>query len=226
MASVNGLEWIDNYLHRVGSRVLEVGSKKYKDHAFLDLKNHLREKSEAVSVIGCDLSAGENVDVVVDLTAPRDEVLQAFGGKAAFDTVFCISVLEHVPNVFAAAKNIHELLRPGGSLFLSVPFVFRYHGYPGDLWRFTPEAVLHLFPDIDFKDMKYSTVTTMEPGDSMSLSENRVEKLNRFLYRPKDADDKVERKRAKAAGEPVTAYSLAPAMINMLGFRKKPGREQ
>ncbi len=219
MASVNTLDWIGEHLPHVGSDVLEVGSKKYKEHAFLDLKAFLGERKQGVQVLGCDLSAGENVDVEVDLTAPREQVLAAFGGKT-FDTVFCVSVLEHVPNVFAAAQNIQHLLRPGGALFVSVPFVFRYHGYPGDLWRFTPEAVLHLFPDVDFRDMEFSTVTTMEQGDAMPLRGTGVEKLNRFLFRPKGREEKIERKRAKAAGEDVDPYSLAPAMINMLGLRK------
>lgn len=221
MASVNVLEWITDFDKYVGSDILEVGSRKYKEHAFLDLKSFLHGRNPAPKVVGCDLSAGENVDVVVDLTAPAADVLRSFGGKT-FDTIFCISVLEHVPNVFAAASNIQQLLAPGGALYLSVPFVFRYHGYPGDLWRFTPEAILHLFPEIDFRDLRYSTVTTMEQGDSMSLAGARMEKLNRFLYRPKGAEEKAERKRAKAAGEEVVAYSLAPAMINMLGLRKKP----
>lgn len=219
MASTNVMEWITAHADKVGANVLEVGSKKYKEHAFLDLKGILAGLGRQADILGCDLSAGDNVDVVVDLTGPADEVMGKFEGRR-FDTVFCVSVLEHVPNVFAAARNIERLLAPGGAVFISVPFVFRYHGYPGDLWRFTPEAVLHLFPEVDFRDLEYSTLSTMELGDSMSLAGNQVEQMNRFLFRPKSRKEQLERKRAKAAGEPVPAYSLAPSMINMLGFRK------
>jgi hypothetical protein len=92
MASINALEWIGGHLEHVGADLLEVGSKKYKEHAFLDLKTYLGERHQkAFSIVGCDISPGDNVDVTVDLTGPRQEVLDAFGRK--FDTVFCVSVL-------------------------------------------------------------------------------------------------------------------------------------
>ncbi len=219
MASVNGLDWIREHLRYARGEALEVGSRRYKDHAFLDLRGFFARERPQVRLTGCDLSPGDNVDVVVDLAAAPARVQGAFGGRA-FDTVFCISVLEHVPAVFAAAANIERLLRPGGALYLSVPFVFRHHGYPDDFWRFTPAAVTHLFPGIDFRGLRHSCVTTLEEGDCMSLAGLRMEKLNRFLFRPRAREDRLERKRAKAAGEAVPAYSLAPALINMLGFRQ------
>ncbi len=219
MASANSLDWIREHLRHVGDEVLEVGSRRYKDHAFLDLKGFFAEHKPAARVTGCDLQAGDNVDVVVDLTHPPRQVARALGGRR-FDTVLCVSVLEHIPNVFAAAASIEALLRPGGALFVSVPFVFRYHGYPGDFWRFTPEAVVHLFPQVDFRDLSHSCVASLEEGDWMSLRGLNVQKLNRFLFRPREREEKQARKQAKAAGEPVPAYSLAPAMVNLLGWRK------
>lgn len=219
MASINVIEWIEKYTMHIGSDVLEVGAKRYKDHTYLGLCEFLAEKLPRSRLIRCDISAGEGVDVVLDITASPQAVQFALRNKT-FDSAFCISVLEHIPDVFSACKNISALLKPGGALFLSVPFVFRYHGYPGDLWRFTPEAVTYLFPDIDFLEYKYSTVTTLERDDRMSLKNGNLEKMNRFLYRPKSREDKVARKEAKQAGEAVEAYSLAPAMINMFGFKK------
>ncbi len=218
MASVNVMEWIATHLDRVGASALEVGSRRYKEHAYLGLREFLAERRPETGLVGCDLMAGDNVDVQLDLTAEHALVAQALGQRS-FDTVFCISVLEHVPDVFAACRNIAALLRPGGSLFVSVPFVFRYHGYPGDLWRFTPEAVCALFPTVDFRACADSMVSTLEEGDTMSLAGTRVEKLNRFIYRPKGRESKLQRKQAKLSGEAVEPYSLAPCMINMLGTR-------
>ncbi len=219
MASINVIDWIHKYTKHIGSDVLEVGAKRYKEHAYLDLREFFLEKLPHSKLIGCDISAGEGVDVVLDITAPSQVVKSTLRNKT-FDTVFCISVLEHIPDVFSACKNISTLLKPGGALFISVPFVFRYHGYPGDLWRFTPEAVRYLFPGIDFVDYQYSTITTLEQGDRMSLKGSNLEKMNRFIYRPRSREAKVARKEAKQGGETVEAYSLAPAMINMLGFKK------
>lgn len=219
MASINVIEWIEENITHVSHSALEVGSKRYKEHSYLGLREFLTEKLPGSRLIGCDISAGEGVDVVLDVTAPLQVVKSTLQSKT-FDTVFCVSVLEHIPDVFSACKNISALLNPGGALFVSVPFVFRYHGYPGDLWRFTPEAVTHLFPDIDFLDYKYSTVTTLEQDDRMSLKDRNLEKMNRFLFRPNSREEIIARKQAKRAGESVPPYSLAPAMINMLGFKK------
>lgn len=219
MASINVIEWIEKYARHVGSDVLEVGAKRYKKHADLGLREFLAKKLPQSKLIGCDLSSGEGVDVVLDITAPLKVVKSTLRNKT-FDSVFCVSVLEHIPDVFSACKNMSALLKPAGALFVSVPFVFRYHGYPGDLWRFTPEAVAYLFPDIDFLDYKHSTVTTLEQGDRMSLKDSNLEKINRFLYRPRSLEDKIARKEAKKAGVTIESYSLAPAMINMLGFKR------
>lgn len=219
MASANVNKWIEKNISYIGDDILEVGSKKYDDQSFLDLRNYFKNNKEYSTYLGCDISIGENVDIVVDLTNDLDSVREAFGNKQ-FDTLFCVSVLEHIPNVFTASSNITNLLLPGGALFISVPFVFRYHGYPGDLWRFTPEGIKHLFPDIDFYDYKFSTVSTLEEDDVMSLSGRNVEKLNRFIFRPKSREEKIKRKKLKAEGKKVDPYSLAPCMINMLGFKK------
>lgn len=220
MASVNVTEWIQKNIEHVGNSAIEVGSKRYKEHAYLDLRELLVEKKPTTSLIGCDLSPGNNVDVVLDLTAPL-KTIQSVLPRKTFDTIFCISVLEHIPNVFKACENMNSLLNPGGSVFISVPFVFRYHGYPGDLWRFTPEAIKFLFPEVDFADYKYSSISTLDQDDQMSLKGSNIEKMNRFLFRPKSREEKIKRKQAKLAGKAVESYSLAPAMINMLGFKRQ-----
>lgn len=38
-----------------------------------------------------------------------------------FDTIVCINVLEHIKDDAAALKNMHRLLKPGGTLILHVP---------------------------------------------------------------------------------------------------------
>lgn len=220
MASVNVTEWIQKNIEHVGDSAIEVGSKRYKEHAYLDLREILVKKKPTTSLIGCDLSPGSNVDIVLDLTAPL-QTIEAVLPRKKFDTIFCISVLEHIPNVFKACENISSLLNPGGSIFISVPFVFRYHGYPGDLWRFTPEAINFLFPEVDFADYRYSSISTLDQDDQMSLKGRNIEKMNRFLYRPKSREEKIRRKQAKLAGEVLESYSLAPAMINMLGFKRQ-----
>ncbi|MDQ1731411.1 MAG: hypothetical protein QOK10_1570 [Pseudonocardiales bacterium] len=55
----------------------------------------------------------------------------------SFDTVLCTSVLEHVDNAEAAVGEMVRILRPGGRLLITVPFLYPTHEPPYDFWRTT-----------------------------------------------------------------------------------------
>ena len=64
---------------------------------------------------------------------------------ATYDFIVCTEVLEHTLQPFAAVVELRRMLRPGGLLFLSVPFNFRIHGPLPDCWRFTEHGLRALF---------------------------------------------------------------------------------
>jgi SAM-dependent methyltransferase len=77
--------------------------------------------------------------------------------EASQDCVICFEVLEHVRDPFKAAQELIRILRPGGRLLLTVPFMTGYHGkgetpdhagYP-DFWRFTHQGLQVLFAELD-----------------------------------------------------------------------------
>lgn len=57
------------------------------------------------------------------------------------DTVLCTEVLEHVPDAAPMVQEMARVLRPGGRLLVTVPFVQPLHELPGDYHRFTPAAL-------------------------------------------------------------------------------------
>ena len=65
-------------------------------------------------------------------------------GDGVFDHVFCIEVLEHVPNPFGALAEIHRVLRPGGVLVLSVPNPYHVKELIWNLLRI-PDRQGHLY---------------------------------------------------------------------------------
>jgi hypothetical protein len=105
---------------------------------------------------GVDMQPGEGVDFVQNLE--HSPVYQTFGH------IECTSVLEHVERPWLMAANLEKMLEPGGSIFLSVPWVFNFHGYPQDLYRFSHVSFPILFPSIQWRDIRYSCRNGLQEG--------------------------------------------------------------
>lgn len=58
-----------------------------------------------------------------------------------FDLVVCISILEHVPNPQKAIAELNRVLKPGGEVWVQLPFQFPYHEAPKDYWRVSPDGL-------------------------------------------------------------------------------------
>lgn len=125
--------------------VLVVGSKIYEG------RQDWRERHP--DGVGLDMLAGDGVDIVHDL---ENATPAAFVG--AFAHIECISILEHTKRPWIVAEHLTEMLKTGGSIYLSVPFIWPYHGYPQDFWRITHEALPVLFPRIDWQIVKYKSL--------------------------------------------------------------------
>lgn len=62
----------------------------------------------------------------------------------AFDTVILSDVLEHLSDPAGALCEIHRVMARGGTLLLSVPFLYRIHEAPHDYFRYTEHGLRHL----------------------------------------------------------------------------------
>ncbi|MBN2024511.1 MAG: hypothetical protein JW809_17155 [Pirellulales bacterium] len=145
MGSLHQLHFVQRHAARLEGPFLEAGSKDYGNTQ--DLRSAFAGRGD---YLGVDREAGPGVDLVLDLTEDFPQVDAALAGRR-FGTIFCLSVLEHCWRPFAMADNLSRLLVPGGKLCVSAPFAFRIHAYPSDYWRFTPEGIRALFPEIAFR---------------------------------------------------------------------------
>ncbi len=137
-------EFEGEYVRPNAGRALIVGSQVYNDKEDRRLRY--------ADVVGMDMLAGPGVDVVIDLEEALPE------GLGTFRHIECMSVLEHSRRPWLLAANLERLLEPGGTIFVSVPFVWRNHAYPSDYWRMTTEAIRSLFPGIDWAELRYAHV--------------------------------------------------------------------
>lgn len=165
MGDINQLNFILRRAGQFCGPFLEIGSKDYGSTQ--DIRSIFSKQDE---YIGLDMEAGPGVDMVLDLTSEFDHVDDKLG-RRRFGTIFCLSVLEHCSNPFKMAENLTDLLKSDGKICLSVPFAWQVHGYPNDYWRFTPEGIKILFPQIQF-DMMNCVAATSKQDDFRPLNDD------------------------------------------------------
>jgi SAM-dependent methyltransferase len=89
--------------------------------------------------VGIDMEPGRDVDSV-----QRADKL-AFP-TSSWDTIVTTEMLEHDPYFWLSMREMARVLKPGGYLLLTTRGLgFPLHEYPSDLWRFTEDAIRHLF---------------------------------------------------------------------------------
>ena len=71
-----------------------------------------------------------------------------------FDLVICNNVLEHIPTPDKALGEVFRCLKPGGRLFLVVPFLFPLHDIPYDYFRYTEYSLMNLLKEWQEVDIK------------------------------------------------------------------------
>jgi ubiquinone/menaquinone biosynthesis C-methylase UbiE len=75
----------------------------------------------------------------------------------SLDAIICLAVLEHVENPIQAWQELYRALKPGGYVFIYVPFLYYYHaekGYYKDYWRFTRDTIDMLSRRFAFKEVQ------------------------------------------------------------------------
>ena len=91
---------------------------------------------------------GHTPDVIADLCSPLPF------GDAIADAVLMSWFLHMAPAPGEVLREVRRVLRPGGTLHLSVPLVFPITPEPSDYWRFTGPGVERLVADAGFSSSK------------------------------------------------------------------------
>jgi len=119
----------------IRGRVLEIKSSAYTER--------FGRAVTARDVLDID-AANTSATLVADLA--NTESLPA----AQFDCFILTQTLQMLYDVRAAVASAHRMLRPGGTLLVTVPCISRIiprYGLDADFWRFTPASCRRLFGD-------------------------------------------------------------------------------
>lgn len=145
----NNNRFVRDHLSFLKGRVIDLGCGQapYKQ----DILKYVEE------YIGVDWEKSfhdlSNVDVMADLTKrlPFKD--------ACADTVTAFKVMEHLPEPSFFLSECYRILRSGGSIFITVPFMWQVHEAPYDYYRYTRYGLEYLFKKNDFTDIQIKEKT-------------------------------------------------------------------
>ena len=127
----NRVQWVNHQLKKIepGKKILDVGAGELK---FKPSCSHLKYTSQDFCQYdgggdGTALQTGKwdtsKIDIVSDITLiPMPD--------ESYDVILCSEVLEHVPHPDIAIKEMARLLKPGGKLIVTAPFISFTHFSP------------------------------------------------------------------------------------------------
>jgi SAM-dependent methyltransferase len=98
-------------------------------------------EAEVTEYTGVDRHPGPRVDIVVGRTGPWPIESESY------DTVICTQVLEHVQDLPDTLGEIDRILKPGGKIVITLPFLYNAHGVPEDYRRLSVDGVRSHFSE-------------------------------------------------------------------------------
>lgn len=138
-ASINDFVRRAAALAPAGARVLDAGAGECIYRPLFEGKRYI-STDRGVGDAGWDYTG---LDALADLE-------RVPFGAGAFDFVLCTETLEHVARPGRVLSELARVLKPGGTLALSVPFLHPVHQAPHDYYRYTPYGLRHLLGEAGF----------------------------------------------------------------------------
>lgn len=87
-----------------------------------------------------------------------------------FDFAVCFNTLEHVYDPRHSLAEALRVLKPGGKLVVTVPWMFRIHAHPDDYNRNTPSWWKQTFDDLGFSGMSLKPLVWGRNSTALTIS--------------------------------------------------------
>ena len=138
--------YVDSFFHHhvssipKNSQILDLGGNKTQKRGDFNIEKY------ALKVSYFNLSTVKQPDVQADaIHLPICD--------NSFDVVICAEVLEHLRSPIDVIREAYRVLRPSGTILVTVPFLFPIHSDPYDFGRYTDYYWLEIFRDTGFQDI-------------------------------------------------------------------------
>jgi SAM-dependent methyltransferase len=129
---------LEKILPSLSGTVLDVGcGEKPYDYLLNHAENH----------VGIDVVAGPEVDHIVGPTDPWPFA------DDSIDNVIATQVLEHTEQYEYTLAEVQRVIKPGGQVVLSFPFLYNEHGSPHDFQRFSAHRAATLLPELTLDEV-------------------------------------------------------------------------
>jgi len=117
------------YEQRVASKdlVLDVGGRNAQSRSHRQLRE--LSSNPDTRIVSTDVVDDYQPDLI-------DDICHSTIDDETYDGVYVDAILEHVEEYWLAMDNIHRILKPGGEVFIYVPFFWEVHDLM-DFHRFT-----------------------------------------------------------------------------------------
>jgi len=106
------------------------------------------------------------IEIETDLQKKRKIADYFYDGKIlpfqnnSFDSILCFQVLEHVFEPLDFLIEAKRVLKPGGKILITVPFIWDEHEQPRDYGRYSSFGLKYLFTKINLEVVKQEKVTS------------------------------------------------------------------
>jgi len=139
--------------YRVLEEVLAYAAGRYARGRLLDIGCGSKPWKELFEPfvdehVGVDLVPSARNPSAVDVIAGAYEIPLEDGYA---DTILITSVLEHLEEPKRAIAECRRLLKPGGHMILTAPFIWPLHEQPRDFYRYTPDSLRYLLGEAGFE---------------------------------------------------------------------------
>jgi Methylase involved in ubiquinone/menaquinone biosynthesis len=134
---------LKNNLPLFQGKLLDVGCGK------MPYKDYILNNSSVEKYYGLDIETAIEYDKDVKPDFFWNGREMPFDNNT-YDTVILTEVLEHCPNPLATLKEINRVMKPNGTIFFTVPFLWPLHEMPHDYYRYTPTALQLLLEESKF----------------------------------------------------------------------------